>query len=162
MKTRDENGRFVAAKNATDRADICYRSKLLNRYFDDLGELEKAEDAYLEKHKAEIQAKEERKDAAATVTAAIKERIEAEAEARKVKKEAYEVFLKTCNEAEANVKQKRKEESELLRKFCEKYPEGFHETIKLGDLDYRYDYMNTSTSSSISMDPFSSFFNLIF
>ena len=82
MKTRDESGKFVATnKEMTDeqREAICYKSKLLNKYFDNYDELVEAEAEFKKAHEAELKAKE---DAARA------------REAEKQKKKSAWIFLK--------------------------------------------------------------------
>ena len=149
MKTRDEKGRFAPThEEMTDeqREAICYKSKLLNKYFDDYDKLVQEEDAYKKAHEVELKAKEERKAESEAVKLAVAERVEAEIEARKVKAEAYKAYCEACDKADETVKAKRKVEQEKLTEFCKKHPEGFHDTIKIGDVTYKFDYSTNVTS----------------
>lgn len=149
MKTRDEKGRFASMPNEmTDeqREAICYKSKLLNKYFDDYDKLVQEEDAYKKAHEAELKAKEERKLEVEAVKTAVTERVEAEVEARKVKAEAYKAYCEACDKADESVRAKKKVEQEKLTEFCKKHPEGFHDTIKIGDVTYKFDYSTNVTS----------------
>jgi len=59
---RNEKGRFESTKEMTEaqRDAICYKSKLLNKYFDSYDEMVKAENEYNKAHAKEIAIKEER------------------------------------------------------------------------------------------------------
>ncbi len=59
MKNKKDEAAIVTKEEA-DNFDVCYKSKLLNKYFDSKAELMKAEDEYKEAHKKELQAKEDR------------------------------------------------------------------------------------------------------
>jgi len=128
-----------------------YYSKLLKKPFDSLDELKAAEDEYNKAHEAEIKAKEERKAEAEEVKAAIKARYEAEIAANTAKKDAYKAYLEACDKADNAVKEAKHAEHEKLTAFCAKHPEGFHDTIQIGNATYNYNY---STSTSSAVDPF--------
>ena len=132
----------VKSEEMTDeqREAICYKSKLLNKYFDDYSEMVKAEDEYKKAHEAELKAKEQRKAEADEVKKAIEARVNAEIESRKIKAEAYRAYLEACDNAEVKVLEAKKVEKEKLSEFCKNHPEGFHDTIKIGDVTYNYSY----------------------
>jgi len=138
----------VTHEEMTDeqREAICYKSKLLNKYFDSYKEMVKAEDEYKKAHAVELKAKEDRKLEVEAVKKAVTERVQAEVEARKVKTEAYKAYCEACDKADESVRAKKKEEQEKLTEFCKKYPEGFHDTIKIGDVTYKFDYSTNVTS----------------
>lgn len=149
MKTRDEKGRFAPIhEEMTDeqREAICYKSKLLNKYFDSYKEMVKSEDEYKQAHEVELKAKEERKALSESVKEAITHRVEAQISAREAKEKAYKAYLEACDEADKKVKEAKKAEQEKLTEFCKKYPEGFHDTIKIGDVTYKFDYSTNVTS----------------
>lgn len=149
MVTRNEKGRFTTEEAS---ASYGYYSKLLKKPFDTLDELKAAEDEYNKAHEAEIKAKEERKIEAEAVKAAIVARINAEEAAKQAKKDAYEAFLKACDAADEKLAQAKKAEHDKLVEFCKKHPEGYHDTIKIGDVTYTCNY-NTKGETSY-MDPF--------
>lgn len=154
MKIRDEKGRFASDMPEKQKEAICYKSKLLNKYFDNYNDLVTEEEAYKKAHEAELRAKEQRKVDAEIVKSAIKNRIEIEIKSRKEKEEAYKVYLKSCEEADKKVEAARAEEADKLSNFCKKYPEGFHDTIKIGDIDYNCSYNADSDESSFYLSPF--------
>ena len=149
MKTRDEKGRFASMPvEMTDeqKEAICYKSKLLNKYFDNYNEMVEAEAAYKKEHEAELKAKEERKALSEAVKEAVTKRVEAQIAAREAKEKAYKAYLEACDEADKKVKEAKKNEQEKLTEFCKKHPEGFHDTIKIGDVTYKFDYSTDVTS----------------
>ena len=138
----------VESKEMTEeqRSAICYKSKLLNKYFDSYDKLVEEETAYKKAHEAELKAKEDRKLESEAVKSAVAERVQAELEARKIKAEAYKTYCEACDKADEAVASKRKTEQEKLTEFCKKHPEGFHDTIKIGDVTYKFDYSTNVTS----------------
>jgi hypothetical protein len=60
FEKKQKDGEAAVSKEPAERFDVCYKSKLLNKYFDSKDELVKAEDEYKEAHKKELIAKEER------------------------------------------------------------------------------------------------------
>lgn len=166
MKTRDEKGRFVPVQEETMTAErkeaICYRSKLLNRYFDDYDDLVAAEETYRKEHAAELAVKEARKKDAEEVKLAIQESVEAQREASKMKREAYQTYLKACDEADKKAEEKARLKKLKLTEFCKKYPEGFHETIKIDDVDYTYNYSESNWLNESHSDPFDRLLNWFF
>ena len=118
------------------RGITCYRSTLLNKVFDKYEDLVEAEEEYEKQNAEKLRLKEERKQEAEEVSKAIEERVKAELAARKGKAEAYKAYLATCDALEQDVLEKKKEEAKLLKAFCTKHPEGFHETIQIGDVKY--------------------------
>lgn len=135
--------------------EVCsygFYSKLLKKPFDSVEELKAAEDEYNKAHAVELRAKEERKAEAEDVKAAITARVEAEIEAKKAKQEAYKIYLEACDKADKSVSEAKAKESEKLTAFCKKHPEGFHDTIQIGNVTYNYDYSTNVVSSYV--DPF--------
>lgn len=108
MKQRDEKGRFASMPvEMTDeqREAIVYKSKLLNKYFDNYDELLEAEDAYKKAHDAQLVAKETRAKAAAEVEDAAKDYLNLIEENKKLKLElaekeqkAYDAYKQKLNE----------------------------------------------------------------
>ena len=152
---RDEKGRFASPVEMTDeqRDAIVYKSKLLNKYYDSWDELQAAENEYNKAHEAELKAKAERKAESEKVREAITARVKAQLAAKKAKTEAYRAYCKACDDAEKLVEEKREVEEKELKAFCKKHPDGFHETIKIDDVAYRFDYSTTATDTSY-LDPF--------
>ena len=122
-----------------------YYSEKLNKMFDTEEELKAAEEE--KENKVAL-----RKADADVVKKAITARVEAQIAARQAKLDAYKAYLAACDEAEQKVEEAKKEEKIRLSEFCEKHPEGFHDTIKIGDMTYNYNY---STKNHINcLDPF--------
>ncbi len=138
MKTKNEDGRF----QPKEELNYGFYSKLLKKPFDSVEELQAAEEEYKKIHAAEIRAKEERKAAAEKVKESIIARVKAEEDAIIAKQEAYKAYLEVCDKADKEIKVARQKEAEQLVDFCDKYPEGFHDTITIGDINYRYNYNN--------------------
>lgn len=127
--------------------------ELAGKQFETMEALEK-EEAKISTAIAEKQKKAESKKAdAEKVKKAITARFEAEKAQSKLDAEAYRIYLNTCEKNAANVSAKKQEEKEALKEFCEKHPEerGFHETITIGDISYRYDYNTSSTKRPMSV-----------
>ncbi len=121
-----------------------YYSETLNKMFDSEEELKKAE----EEKESKIAL---RKQEAEAVKAAVTARVEAQLAARKAKEAAYEVYLAACDEADKKVEEAKQNELAELREFCQKHPEGFHDTIKIGDVTYSYNY---NGNRNTYVDPF--------
>ncbi len=135
-------------------------SDLLSKPFDSIEELERAEE---EVRKAEEEKQNKlvvKKNEVELVKTAIKNRVEAEHEARKAKAEAYKKYLTELDEIQDKFNKARDEERQCLSEFCKKYPEGFHDTIKIGDITYKYDYSENDEVSFL--DPFKSFLSWLF
>ena len=120
-----------------------------------LAELKKAQLAKVEAEKEA--AKLARKEEAVVVEQAITARYEVEAAAKKARAEAYKVYLEACDAEDAKVREAKEAEKNALKEFCEKHPEGFHTTIKLGDITYNYDYSENQPVKFV--DPFKKLFN---
>lgn len=158
-----KTGRFESEKTEmTDEQKnaICYKSKLLNKYFDNYDELKAEEDAYNKARETALKGKEEKRVKADKVKSAITARVEAEAAAAKEKREAYKAYLEACDVADKKVAEKKKIEAEELRKFCEEYG-AFHDTITIGDATYNVNYSVSSNTLS-NLDPFERLFSLWF
>ncbi len=94
---------------------------------------------------AEIAKKQElattRKNDAENVKKAIVAEVEARKAARATKVEAFKKYLAACEEADKKLEDAEKAKDKALDEFCKKHPEGFHETIKIGDnYEARFDY----------------------
>lgn len=159
MKNKMSKGDSVATyEPAAENFDVCYKSKLLNKYFDSKDELIKAETEYKEAHAKELQIKEERKLAAEKVDSAIKARDEKSVSARSKKAEAYKIYLSKIEAAKKEYldvcEAEDKAYNELaaaadkeLKDFCQKNPGGYHSTIKYDDgstRTYSYNYQTSN------------------
>ncbi len=153
-----------------DTQDYGYYSKVLKEPFDSIEELKEAEEAYYAKLKA-------KEDKAATKKAdaqKVEEAFKALNTARKAYKETlvsltekYSADLKSLKEAFETDKKEihdilasaEEAYSNALKAFTEKYPEGYHLTLKDGDFE-----TTISTSSSTSDNSFSlaDLFNAMF
>ncbi len=122
-----------------------YYSESLNKMFDTEEELKAAEEE--KASKAAIRKKE-----AEVVHDAIQARVEAQIAAREAKEQAYKIYLEACDEANKKVEEARKVELEKLTEFCSKHSEGYHDTIKIGDVTYNYNYNNRKQVSYL--DPY--------
>lgn len=118
-------------------------SQLLKKPFATLDELKEAEEVYNKEHAAELKIKEDRKVEAEKVKTFIKARMEAVATANRAKTEAYKAYLVALDTAEQSVNVAARREQEALVAFCKKYPEGFHDTVQIGDVTYKYSYNTT-------------------
>ena len=126
--------------------DYCYYSRLLKKEFDTLDELRAAEAEELKKQEAKAQAAENKKNDASIVERAYKELNAAKkrfkddlnqinaryAEDLKTLKEKYDTdrqeVLTAFERAETTYEN-------ALKEFTNKYPEGFHITLKDGDYE---------------------------
>ena len=143
----------VTGEIVAQAADYMYYSKLLQKPFNSLSELQEAESEVRKVEQEKLETANAKKSAAKQVEDAIRARIEAQQEARKTKAEAYRSYLEICENADKLVESKVDEEKEKLKLFCEKYG-SFHSTIKIGDITYNCDY-----STENRVDPFIKFLN---
>lgn len=149
-----------------------YYSKLLSTPFDTLAELKEAEEAYLEKEKAKEDKAAQKKADALKVEDAFKQlnaarrafKTDLETLTETYRKnlqvlkanfeEAKDVIYETLSEAEENY-------SDALRAFTEKYPEGYHITLKDGDFETtisKESSMDSKPANNIYQDIFDLFF----
>lgn len=151
---RNEKKTKDVVTDVSEYADcICYKSKLLNKYFDTYEELQEAEAEYNEAHAAELREKEEKKNKADAVKSAITFRLETELKAKEEKKEAYKKYLAECEAADKKVTEAKKAENDLLKEFCQEYG-AFHDSVTLDDVTYNCDYSLTTNNW---IDPFERF-----
>lgn len=109
---------------------ICYKSKLLNKYFDTYAELQQAEKKYHEENDAKLKLVEEKK-----------------ARAKEVE-DAYLEYQKVKEEAFTKIAEAEKKYNELRDKFAEDY-NGYHMT-----------YVNNNGKKCVTFsDLLDSFFN---
>lgn len=118
FEKKQKDGSASVSKETAESFDVCYKSKLLNKYFDSKDELVKAEDEYKEAHKKELQAKEER-----------------QADVRKVES-AANAYLSKLKDNEEKKKALDKEATDLyqayrdsINDFAKKH-NGYHLTYK--------------------------------
>lgn len=157
-----ETGRFesVPANDVATEPAYGYYSKVLNKPFDTLNELQDAELAVKKAEDEKKNAIVTRKADAEKVKVAITNRIEADLAAKKASAEAYKKYLAELDEIESKRRSAKEEETKALQEFCEKYKEGFHDTINVDDIQYRVDY---STSGNVSFtDPFTKMIDTFF
>ena len=127
-----------------------YYSDLTKKLYDSEEELAQAEEK-LELEKKEKEAKiADRKADAEKVKEAIKARVNAEFAAKNARNEAYKNYLEALDKIASQVEEARKAETDAFKVFCEKYPEGFHDTVQIGDVTWKYDYSTTGSSSYLS------------
>lgn len=141
-----------------------YKSELKEletKEFDSVEALEKAEAEVSEKIAAKQKASEEKKAEADVVKAAIVKRVKAEIAARKSKNEAYKAYLEVCDAEDKKVAEAKQEEGKTLKAFSAKYG-GFHDTITIDDVTYRYDYDNLPVRRNQAVDAFSRLFDFLF
>ena len=150
-----QQGKVMGEANA-QAADFMYYSKLLQKPFADLDELRAAEAEVKKQEEEKQNAADAKRAAAKIVEDAIKARVEAQLEAKKVKAEAYQAYLEVCENADKLVEIKAKTEQEALKIFCEKYG-SFHSTVKIGDVTYDCNY-----STEERVDPFRKLLNVWF
>lgn len=150
-----QQGKVMGEANA-QAADFMYYSKLLQKPFEDLDELRAAEAEVKKQEEEKQNAADAKRAAAKIVEDAIKARVEAQLEAKKVKAEAYQAYLEVCENADKLVEIKAKTEQEALKIFCEKYG-SFHSTVKIGDVTYDCNY-----STEERVDPFRKLLNVWF
>lgn len=137
-----------------------YYSKLLKKPYDSLKELKAAEDEYNLAHAKELEEKRKRKEDAETVKKAIADRVAAQQKAAGDKEAAYKAYLKACDIADEELSKAKKVERDALAAFCKDHPEGFHDTINIGDVSYRYDYSVDHKSTDIFSRLVDSFLDL--
>lgn len=137
-----------------------YYSKLLKKPYDSLEELKAAENEYNLAHAKELEEKRKRKEDAETVKKAIADRVAAQQKAAGDKEAAYKAYLKACDIADEALDKAKKAERDALAAFCKDHPEGFHDTINIGDVSYRYDYSVNHKSTDIFSRLVDSFLDL--
>lgn len=137
-----------------------YYSKLLKKPYDSLTELKAAEDEYNLAHAKELEEKKKRKEDAETVKKAIADRVTAQQKVAADKEAAYKAYLKACDLADEILYKAKKAEKDALTAFCKDHPEGFHDTINIGDVSYKYDYSVNHKSTDIFSRLVDSFFDL--
>lgn len=121
---------MVAEPKTEETYSVCYKSKLLNKYFDSKEELEQAENKYHEENDAKLKLIEEKKTRAKEV------------------EDAYLNYQKAREEAFAKISEAEKKWIELRDKFSKDY-NGYHMT-----------YINNNGKKCVTFgDLIDSFFN---
>lgn len=155
--------------------DYSYYSKVLKEPFNTVAELKKAEEAYY----AKLKAKEDKAAQKKADAVKVEEAFKALNAARKDYKEDIAALTHEYSENLAALKKsfegakaaiekaladKEEQYAVALKAFTEKYPEGYHLTLKDGDFE-----TTISSTSSVSseadraaIDPLASLFNLLF
>jgi hypothetical protein len=144
---RDEKGRFVSNdKSDETKANVSYGyySKLLNKPFDTVEELQKAEDEFKAAEEAKKAKSIEKKTDASKVEDAFKALNaakktfntvvgEAKKEYAKVVADAKSVYANKTAEASKSLEIAEEAYNIALKEFNDKHPEGYHMTLRDGD-----------------------------
>lgn len=151
-----------------DARDYSYYSRVLKKPFDSIGELKKAEAVYY----AELKAKEDKAAAKKADAQKVEEAFKALNTTRRVYKESlikltekYSDDLKKLKETfEADKKeltdilaQAEESYSVALKTFTERYPEGYHLTLKDGDFETTISGASKVGKASCTNKPFDFF-----
>ena len=155
-------------KNTTiEKEDVrqaySYYSRVLEKPFDSLEELTKAEDTYYAEKKAKEDKAAQKKNDAQVVEGAFKALNAARKEYKEKLtqltteyseelsnlKKAYELGQKDLRN---NLADAEKNYSDAIKSFTAKYPEGFHLTLKDGDLETTISSQTTSDSMKTGFD----------
>lgn len=144
--------------NQKNHTDYAYYSKTLKQVFDSVEELKQAEAAYF----AELKAKEDKAAAKKADAVRVEEAFKALNTARRAYKENLATLTKEYSEAMAELKKtydfgKADIQAKLaaaedvyakaLKSFTEKYPEGYHLTLKDGDFETTISSQITTTDN---------------
>ena len=168
VKDTDKN------KVTFDTGDYSYYSKVLKEPFNTVAELKKAEEAYYAKQKA----KEDKAVQKKTDATKVEEAFKALNAARKSYKEAlatvtheysenFDALKKSFEDAKLSIQKSLADAEEKyaaeLKAFTEKYPEGYHLTLKDGDFETTIDSkVGTVTDPKTRLFNFDDFFNAFF
>ena len=167
----------MTKKNVTTEKETInygFYSKVLQKPFDSLSELQAAEQEYYDKLKAKEDKAAEKKSDAALVEEAYKNLNAARknykdnlTEATKIYSkglaELKEGYEKTCKNIKDTLATAEVNYSNALKAFTEKYPEGYHITLKDGDFETTISSQTVgSNKTKISDDFVNSFLNLFF
>lgn len=159
VQRNEKTGRFESTMTEQPKPEYGYYSRVLNKPFDTLQELQEAELEVKRQEEAKHTALVAKKEDAGKVKAAITNRIECDIEAKKKAADAYAEYLAKLDQIRADQAEARKAESTALKEFCDKYKEGFHDTITVNDIQYKLDY---STSGISYVDPLEKLFKTFF
>ncbi len=148
-----------------------FYSRVLNKPFDSVAELKVAEQAHFEQIRAKEDKAATKKADALKVEAAFK----AMNAARKTYKEALTALTATYSEnltklkagfeteravCQAELAKAEAAYSTALKAFTDKYPEGYHLTLKDGDFETTIESKNTAKANPNVFDIFDLFFNI--
>lgn len=136
-----------------------YYSNILKRPFDSIDELKTAEAEHQKKLAEKREAANTRKTDATKVEEAFKRRNKINKECTAKKKELYDEYHKTLATLTAKLKEDLQTESSKIKtanadytralsEFTKKYPEGYHLTLKDGDVTEEYS-SNIDADSSV-------------
>jgi chromosome segregation ATPase len=139
-----------------------YYSKLLKEPFDSLNELTMAEEAYYAKQKAKEDAAAQKKadakkveEAFKALNAARKEYKEKLTQLTKEYSEELENLRKAYELGKQDMQNKLAEAEQTYKKaikdFGDKYPEGYHMTLKDGDFETTISHQTTGTTSKAAL-----------
>lgn len=162
---------FEKNTNENVNTQYAYYSKVLAKPFDSLDELREAEEVYYEAQRAkELKATTKKKDAAK-----VEDAFKALNSARKSFKEKLTTLtthysedlkrLKTAFESEKNsihaeLAQAESDYSKALKAFTDKYPEGYHLTLKDGDFETTISSRTTKSDVAKAVDLFDLLFRI--
>lgn len=154
----------------TNKQTYAYYSRVLNKPFDSLLELTQAEDAYYAKLKAKEDKAALKKADAYKVEAAFKTLNTARKTYKDDLLKATEVYSKKLKDLKASFEQEKSiiqdalataedNYATALKAFTDKYPEGYHLTLKDGDFETT---ISSSTTTAEKPYTFSDLFDMIF
>lgn len=145
---------------STNEPNYCFYSKLLQKPFESVPELKAAEAEYM----AKMKAKEDKANAKKTDAARVEEAFKAMNAARKNFKERLTAVTNDYREALAKLKAGFENDknaihadlakaetayADALKEFTDKYPEGYHLTLKDGDFETTIQgHSSTSTQTA--------------
>lgn len=155
--------------------DYSYYSKVLKEPFNTVAELKKAEEAYY----AKLKAKEDKAAQKKADAVKVEEAFKALNAARKDYKEDIAALTHEYSENLAALKKsfegakaaiekaladKEEQYAVALKAFTEKYPEGYHLTLKDGDFETTISSASSASSEAdrAAIDPLANIFNLLF
>ena len=176
IKDSDGNKNFkevFGTSAAKDTQSYSYYSRVLGRPFDTVNELKKAEEAYY----AEIKAKEDKAATKKADAKKVEDAFKVMNAARKAYKEAiaelttrYTEDLKKLKAAFESDKQAISEAlakaedgySAALKAFTDKYPEGYHITLKDGDFETTISSQTSAAAKAYSTNTIGEILDLLF
>lgn len=168
QKATAKKASYVSAfpdKDSTEDVNFAYYSRVLKKPFDSLSDLRAAEATYY----SELKAKEDKAATKKADAIKVEEAFKALNTSRRLYKETlakmtekYSLDLKTLKETfEADKKeltdilaQAEEAYSVALKTFTEKYPEGYHLTLKDGDFETTISGASKVSKDSYSNKPF--------
>ena len=164
MKDSYKNYKKINPDNKTEtkrpesnKRHYSYYSQVLQKPFDTLAELEHAEIAYYEELKAKEDKVATKKADAAKVEAAFKNMNQARRDYKENILKLTDLYQKELRDLKNNFESEKgriqsaladaeNEYSTALKAFTDKYPEGYHLTLKDGDFETTIDSSATKTS----------------